>query len=112
MFASGPSATCGDECAGAEGDSRGFSPTFVNRSPAWGLLPRNVSRLHQFEIGGDVVLEEPVEFRNGHRQLLDTDLRQPLLHQRQCQCVYDLVVQLVDDGADPPDQGSSKPSST
>src|SRR3954470_8110638 len=76
-----------------------FSPTFVSRSSAWGLLPRNVGRLHQLEIGGDVVLEEPVEFRNGHRQLLDTDLRQPLLHRWQCQCLYDLVVQLVDDGA-------------
>src|SRR5262249_48539798 len=60
---------------------------------------RNVGRLHKLEIGGDVVLEEMIESRNGHRQLLDTDLRQPLLHRRQCQCVYDLVVQLVDDGA-------------
>ena len=41
--------------------------TTINRSPAWRLLPRNVGRLHQLEIGGDVVLEEPVEFRNGHR---------------------------------------------
>src|SRR5215472_12129243 len=27
------------------------------------------------------------------------NLRQPLLHRRQCQRLYDLVVQLVDDGA-------------
>src|SRR5436190_7939299 len=79
--------------------ARFLAVTTVNRSPAWGLLPWNVGRLHQLEIGGDVVLEELVEFRNGHRQLLDTDLRQPLLHRRQCECVYDLVVQLVEDGA-------------
>src|SRR4051794_29320676 len=44
----------------------------ICKRPAWRLLPRNAGRLHQLEVGGDVVLEEPVEFRNGHRQLLDT----------------------------------------
>src|SRR5262249_9335449 len=50
----------------------GSSPTTINRSPARPLLSRNVGRLHQLEIGGNVVLEELVEFRNAHRQLLDT----------------------------------------
>ena len=43
------------------------------------LLLWNVSLVDQREIVGDVVFEELFEFRDGHRQLLDADLRQPLL---------------------------------
>ncbi len=48
---------------------------FVMSSSIYEARP---GRLHQLEIGGDIVLEELVEFRNGHRQLLDADLGQPL----------------------------------